>query len=568
MSAQSLGSKLLKVLPGLQVLRTYDRQDFGHDALAGFAIVLVLIPSTLAYAQLAGTGPVGGIYSAIVGTLVYFLFASSRHMNVGPDGAVALLAGTVIFPLTEGDPEQGAIVGAWLALFTGVILIAAAILQLGTVASFLSAPVLVGYLNGAAFAIVVSQWGGLFGIDLVEDSFILRAIEWGQNVGKTHLPTLAVGTSVILLLVLFKRLTPKIPPLVPVFVAVLICGLLVDFQALGISTIGEIRHPAPQTVGLTFDLHDIATLAVGALGLSMLILPEGLLLAGAMAEKHRYKIMPDRELLALGASNIASGCFLGFTIGGSQTRTLLNSATGGRTQVANLVSAALLMAFLTLAAESIVRLPQVAIAGILVYTAFGLLEFKQIRHMFDVDRRSAWVAIATAFSVVFIGVLAGILLGTALSIAILLKQVARPEDALLGLRADSESLHDFGKDEGIRTIPGLVAYRFYGPLIFANVSFFIERLQGFIERHEGPVRMVLLDATAIPLVDFTAVEKLRPFMERLKQQNIDIAVSGARKPLRDSTLAFMLLELIPEENFFPRTSEALAVFRQRKSLES
>jgi SulP family sulfate permease len=144
-------------MPGLQVLRSYTRQDLGPDILSGLVICLVLIPSALAYAELAGSGPVGGIYAALAATAAYFLFASSRHMNVGPDGAVALLAGVVIMPLTGGDPAKGLIVGAWLAVFTGLILIAAGKLRLGVVASFLSTPVLLGYLNGAALVIIVSH---------------------------------------------------------------------------------------------------------------------------------------------------------------------------------------------------------------------------------------------------------------------------------------------------------------------------------------------------------------------------------------------------------------------------
>ena len=565
MSTETRSSPLLRALPGLNVLRGYDPKDFGADVLAGFVIVLVLIPSALAYAQLAGSGPIGGIYAALVGTLVYFLLTTSRHMNVGPDGAVALLAGTVILPLTGGDPEKGLIIGGWLAIFTGVILITVAKFRLGAIASFLSTPVLLGYLNGAAFVIVVSQWGKLFGIDLKEERFFLRLIEWSQKVAETHLPTMVVGVSVILLLMLFKRFLPRVPPLVPVFIAVMICGLLVNFEAIGVSVIGEIRDPAPQTVGLTLDLNDIAKLAVGALGLSMLIFPEGLLLAGAMAEKHNYKIDSDQELLALGVSNIASGSFLGFTVGGSQTRTLLNSASGGRTQVANLVSAVLLVLFLLLAVDLIVHLPKVAIAGILIYTGFGLIDLKGIRRMYRMDRQSAWIAIMTSVAVVVIGVLAGILLGTTLSIAILLKQIARPEDALLELQPGSNNLYDFGDDKSNKVLPGLVAYRFYGPLIFANIDFFIERLQSFIDRQDVPVRQVLLDATAIPTIDFTAEEKLRPFFERLTAQGIDIAIAGARRPLQESTLAIALSDLIPDEKVFSGVPDAVTAFLQRES---
>jgi SulP family sulfate permease len=545
-------------MPGLQVLRSYTRQDLGPDILSGLVICLVLIPSALAYAELAGSGPVGGIYAVLAATAAYFLFASSQHMNVGPDGAVALMAGVVIMPLTGGDPAKGLIVGAWLAVFTGLILIAAGKLRLGVVASFLSTPVLLGYLNGAALVIIVSQWGKLFGIDLKQERFFLRLIEWFQKVPEMHQATLAVGVAVIILLYLAKWLIPRLPPLVPVFFIALVSGVLIDFDAMGVSVIGEIRDRVPQAVGFTLNLDKIARLAVGALGLAMLFFPEGVLLGRAMAEKHGYDIDSDRELVALGAANIASGALKGFTVGGSQTRTLLNSATGGRTQVANLISAVFLVVFLLFAAEWLIHLPKVAIAAILIFTGFGLVDIAGIRRMLTQDRQSSWIALATMIAVVVIGVLPGILIGTTFSIAILLAGLARPHDALIGFQPNSTEPHEIGDDRKTEGIPGLLIYRFYGPLIFANVGTFTERLQGFIDQQQSPVRHVVIDASAMPSIDLTAVEKLRPFLQKLIDQGIQVTVAGAPLPLRELKLTSALDDLIPEENSFPQVSNAVA----------
>lgn len=542
------------------MLRTYRRRDVGPDVLAGLVICLVLIPSTLAYAELAGSTPVAGIYAALAGTLAYFLFTSSRHVNVGPDGAVALLVGSVVIPLAAGDPDQGLVIASWLAVFTGLVLLVAAALRLGVVANFLSAPVLLGYLNGAALVIVISQWDKLFGLKLENDRFFLRLAEWIEKLGDTHVETLAVGVSVIVLLILFKRLIRKLPPIVPVFFIALGAGLLVDFEALGIPVLGAIEDRAPQTVSFTMSLDRIAAVATGAIGLAMLIFPEGVLLGRAMAEKHGYEVDGDRELLAFGASNIASGAVLGFSVGSSQTRTLVGSASGGRTQVSNLVSAALLVAFLAFAMQWIASLPKVAIAAMLVYTGFGLIDIKSMRRVWSVHRPAGWIALVTAVCVVVVGVLPGILLGTFLSIAILLAQLARPHDALLGRLPGSSGLHDVGIDAQADTIPGLVAYRFYGPLMFANVGHFMQRIQKFIDAEETPVREVLIDASAMPTVDFTALEKLGPFFERLRAREIRIVLAEARHPLGDSTLAARYESLIPDRDLYESVEEARAYF--------
>ena len=525
--------------------------------LAGLVICLVLIPSALAYAELAGFGPIAGIYSSIAATLAYFLFTSSRHMNVGPDGAVALMVGTAILPLTGGDPAMALIAGTWLAIFTGIILIMAARFKLGVVASFLSTPVLLGYLNGAALVIIISQWGKLFGVQLNQEGLVQRMIEWAEKIPATHLPTLGTGVVTLVLLVIFKRIIARLPPLVPVFFLALVCGLFVDFEVLGVQTIGAINDVAPTVMEFNFNLNDIASLAVGALGLSMLIFPEGILLSRAMAEKHDYDIDPDRELMALGAANLATGAVQGFAVGGSQTRTLLNSAVGGRTQMANLVSVVFLIVFLMFAVEALTSLPKVTIAAILIYTGFGLIDIAGVKNMWVQHRQTAWIAITTTAAVVFIGVLPGILLGTAFSIAILLSDLARPHDALLVRTPGSDELHDKGDDDQEEGIPGLVAYRFYGPLIFANVSYFMERLQGFIDQQQHPVRAVIIDARAIPSVDFTAMEKLRPFFQKLKDQGIELAIARIHLPLREVRLNVGMDPIFSEDKIFIRVSDAV-----------
>ena len=553
----------MRWVPGLQTFSRYEYGDLGPDVVAGLVICLVLLPSALAYAELAGFGAVAGIYSAIIATLAYFLFTSSRHMNVGPDGAVALLVGAAILPLTGGDPAKAVVAGTWLAFFTGVILILAAGFKLGVVATFLSSPVLLGYLNGAALVIVISQWGKLFGVDLEQEGLVQRVIEWAEKLPQTHLPTLAVAATTLVLLLVSKYLIKRLPPLVPVFFVGLVAGILFDFNTVGIETLGQIRLSGDATteVGLfNLELNEVAALAMGALGLSMLIFPEGVLLSRAMAEKHNYEIDPDRELMALGAANLATSAVQGFSVGGSQTRTLLNSAVGGRTQGANLASVVFLGAFLIFAGETLTQLPKVIIAAILTFTGFGLIDIADVRRIWEEHRQTAWIAIATTLAVVFIGVLPGILLGTAFSIAILLAELARPNDALLVRKPGSDELHDMGDDDRDEDIPGLVVYRFYGPLFFANVTYFIERLQGFIDDPGQPVRRVVIDARAIPSVDYTALEKLRPFFKKLREQGLELAIARAHLPLRELTLKSGIEPIFTENEIFIRVSDAVRDF--------
>jgi len=264
--------------------------------------------------------------------------------------------------------------------------------------------------------------------------------------------------------------------------------------------------------------------------------------------------------MALGTANLATGAVQGFSVGGSQTRTLLNSAVGGRTQVANLASVVFLIVFMVLAVEALTQLPKVTIAAILIYTGFGLIDIAAVKTMWGQHRQTAWIALTTTAAVVFIGVLPGILLGTAFSIAILLSDLARPHDALLVRKPGSDELHDQGDDDQEEGIPGLVVYRFYGPLIFANVSYFMERMQGFIDQQEHPVRRVIIDARAITSVDFTAMEKLRPFFQKLRDQGIELAIARAHLPLREVNLDVGMEPIFSDDEIFGRVSDAVRVF--------
>src|SRR5262249_1377532 len=272
-----------------------------------------------------------------------------------------------------------------------------------------------------------------------------------------------------------------------------IAGRCFDFPAMDVPVIGTVDTRIPTPVPPELSLTDLGGLVTAALGLALLIFPEGVLLGPAMGSHHNYEIEPDRELIAVGMANLAAGLFRSFAVGGSQSRTLLNSATGGRTQMVSLVASVLLVGFMYFLASWIATLPTVAIAAILIFTGLTLIDVREYRQLRKQHRHSGIVALLTSIGVVAIGVLPGILVGIVLSLLKVLSEIAHPQDALLGRVPGSPALHDIGDDEAAKTIPGLVVYRFYGPLIFANIRFFVERLEHFIAREPYPVREVILD---------------------------------------------------------------------------
>lgn len=547
------------LLPGLAMLRGYDRTNWRCDALAAVVVALVVIPSALAYAELAQSTPAAGLLAAVGAMAVFALFTTSRHLMVGPDAAIALLVGAAIGPLAAGDPGKAAALTMILSLLTGSILLLMAWLRLGIAADFLSSPAMLGFMNGAAVVIIGSQIGKLCGIRLDGSNTLFAFAELVSRLGQVHGATLLGGAVCLALLAFFRWGPWRIPGAIVVFVLAMAAGGVVDFPALGLSVIGKVELQMPDMARPHLVLDEAASLFPAAIGIALLVFSEGIVLGRSMANRHRYDIDPDRELVAFGATNVAVALLGSFAVGGSQTRTLLNDATGGRTPMVGLFAAALVLVFVVLCAPWIARIPAVAIAAILVFTAVTLFDlglYARLRHL---HRFSMVVAAATTAGVVVLGVLPGILLGVVLSLLGVLAQIVRPQDALLGRVDGSDTLHDVGDDSLARTVPGLVVYRFYGPLIFANVRFFIERVESFLAEETDPVRQIILDARAIPGIDLTAAEQLRDYVARLRERGISFVIAKAHLPLREM-LDKLESDLLDGPQQFGQLADAVAAY--------
>jgi sulfate permease, SulP family len=555
---------VIDVLPGATLLLHYDRENFRSDGIAALVVALVLIPSAIAYADLAHCSPAAGIYASVAGMAVFALFTKSRHVIVGPDAAIALLVGATIGPLAGDDPGKAVTLSTVLAILTAGVLFLMARLRLGAAADFLSTPALLGFMNGAAFVIISSQIGKFSGISLTEDNTLLRLWEWASQLGNVHAGTVLTGLVSVAVLLLCRWQLRRVPGPVVVFALAVVAGRCFDFSQLGMQLIGKVDLHIPQAVRPQLTLADSAPLFTSAIGIALLVFSEGIVLGRSVASRHGYSIDADRELLALGAANLAAGLFCSFAVGASQTRTLLNDASGGRTQMVSLLAAALTSAFVFLLANWIATIPSVAIAAILIVTGVTLIDPGIYPRLWRQHRFSAVVAASTTFGVVALGVLPGILLGVMLSLLGVLSQVVRPQDALLGSIEGSSTMHDVGDDEAARTIPGLVIYRFYGPLIFANVRYFIERIDHFVEQEQAPVREVILDARAIPSIDVTAAEALSEFVERLRGRGIEFVIVKAHLPLRD-TIAALGGCALDKCRHLGQMSDAVAEFKQLRS---
>jgi SulP family sulfate permease len=555
------------IIPGLSLFRGYRREWLRADLLAGISACLVMIPSVIAYSQLMGLYPQHGLYAALVPLLVYPLLGTSRQMIVGPDIAISLLIANAIAPLAGGNQARAAVLAALLAVLSGLLLLLAARAKIGAVADFLSKPVLVGYMTGAALILIASQLDKLFGIRLQHNDFFPRLAELATNLHRAHGPTLLFGTSLLLLIIVMRKLARKVPPALVVVVVAIAVSLALGLEGQGVVVVGKFPRGLPRFAFSITDWRDIHTLLPAAISIALLTYTEGILLARAFAAKNGYEVRPNQELAAFGVADVAAGLFQGFSITGSQSRTTINDAAGARTQLASLAAAATLVLFLLFLTSLIAKLPVVALAALLIYGGFTLVEFDVMFHIYRFYPRSALLAALTTIGVLAVGVVPGILVGVAISLLALVSRISNPPDAVLR-EVPGQGFHDLGDSPQGRSVPGFIPYRFYAPLLFFNASHFLERVRQLIAASPVPVRWFIVDAQAITDIDVTAAEMLRGLKQELDRQNIALKFAHANRPLRQVLERIGFTGELGQASFFHAVHECAEAFCAQNGIES
>ncbi len=532
------------------------------DLVAGISVCVVMIPSVIAYAELAGLTPIHGLYAALAGMLGYALFASSRHVIAGPDAAIALLVASAVGPLAAGDPVRAAALAGITAILGSGLMLLAAWLRAGVVADFLSKPVLVGYLTGAALILVSTQLGKLFGIRTQAHDFFPLLAELARRLREIHPLTLGLGAAMIIVLELMRRLSPRIPGAPVVFVVALLASGVFHLGDRGVRLVGDVPSGLPAFRLPAVGLHDIREIFPAAAGIVMLTFPEGVLLARAFAARNGYSIRPNQELLALAAANFGAGLFQGFSVGASQSRTTVNEASGGRSQVASLVAAGALVVFLLFLTPLLRVLPTVALASILVSAGVHLIEVREYRLLLQNSRRAFWLAMSVSAGVLIVGVVPGILIGVMASLIYVLARLARPLDAVLREQPGTGRFHDLGEADESFTVPGLIAYRFYAPLFFANAEHFAHRVRQLIASSPHQVRWFLIDMQAVWEIDVTATEALTRLAAELQKGGVALKIARANRPLREMLDRIAIQGQPGETVYFPSVHAAVEAFRR------
>jgi high affinity sulfate transporter 1 len=531
------------------------------DVLAGVALWAVMVPEAMAYAGIVGVPPIMGLYTIVPALLAYALLGTSRQLVVGPDTATGLISAVTVGAVAaQGTADFNALTST-LAVLLGIFFFAFGVMRMGWVASFISTPVMRGFIEGLVYVTIIGQVPHLLGIDGVSGNFFTKL--WNVL---HHLPDVSVGpalTGILSLtaMQLLRYLAPGIPAALVVMAAATIVITVLGGEATGVHVAGHIPSGLPHLVLPRLDATTFYELAPGALAIAVVGYAEALGAAKA-AIQSGDDIDPNQELVAHGPANVLSGLFGGFLVVGSLSKTSVAMAAGARSQVANLVAAAFCILTLILLTPLFRNMPQPALAAIVIA---AMLHLTKPRYLRDLFARYPW-SFANAVIVITgeltLGVLQGIALGVVLSLLILIYVTSHPRGAVLGRLPETEAYRDVRLHPEAMSFPGLLIWRIDGNLFFASIGHVIETLKVSLAAHPD-VKRVLLDFSPVSAIDATAGDALLSFIRELQGRDISLAFARVRDAVRHDMRLAGIEAVVGPPNFHERITDGVRSWQQQ-----
>ncbi|QDQ99439.1 SulP family inorganic anion transporter [Tomitella fengzijianii] len=547
-------------------LQGYRASWIRPDAIAGLTVWAVLVPEALAYATIAGVAPVVGLYASVPALVLYAAAGSSRHLMVGPMSGTAVLSAAIVAPVAGADGGRFLSLTAALAIVTGVAGLLAGLCRLGFIAAFISEPVLKGFIVGLALTIIAGQVPKLLGVGKSDGGFFAQA--WGilSRLGDAEWRTLLIGGCSLVVLLVLRRWLPLVPGALVVVVLGIVAVSVLSLDEHGVAIVGHIDAGMP-TLGLPDGLawRDFYELAGPAFGVLLIGFAQGLGAAKTFAERDGYEVDANRELVGLGAANLASGLGSGMVVNGSLSKTAVNGEAGARTQLSGLVAAALTVLTLLFLTGMFEKLPESTLAAVVIAAVVELVDFAALRRLYGVwSRRLGGIygvaarpdflaALVALFGVLVFGALPGLVMGIVVSMALLVYRSARPHVARLGA-LDGEWV-DVERHPQARVSERIVVARVESGLFFANADTVRKAIAAMCG---DDTRIVVLDAKSTPTVDVTAMSMLTTVHENLARRGIAFRIARNIGQVRDVVDAvgggsFEVFTTVNEAVAWPRT---------------
>lgn len=554
-------AKVVRLPPGIEQVRSYERSWLRWDVLAGVTVAAYLVPQCMAYGVLAGLDPVVGLWAALPSLALYALFGSSPQLSVGPESTVAIMTAIALAPLAAGDPARYAALASALAVLVGLLAAVGWLLRLGFLGDLFSAPILVGYLTGIAVIMVIGQLGKVTGVPVTGDSVLAQLRSFLTNLDQVQWSLLLLSAATLTFLLVVAWRWPWLPgPLLAVLLATTLTAVL-DLEAKGVRVVGELPAGLP-TPGLP-PLGDYLTLLLPAAGVLLVGYTDNVLTARAFAVRGGYPIDADQEFLALGAANVGAGIFQGFPVSSSGSRTAIGAAAGSRTQLHSLVTVGCVVVVLLFLRPVLASFPLAALGAIVIYAATRLVDLGEFRRLARFRRSELVLALATVAGVLVFGALKGILIAVAITAAEMLRRIARPHDAIQGRVSGLAGLHDVDDYPEAEVTSGLLVYRYDAPLFFANARDFKLRALAAAAERGDQLRWFVLNVEANVELDITALDAMEEVRAELTGRGIVFAVARVKQDVLAQLQAYGIVDRIGPERLFPTLPTAEDAYRLR-----
>jgi len=569
-TSESSPGGLLRWLPGLRVLQEYQRVWLRHDVVAGLVLTAVLVPVGMAYAEASGLPPITGLYATIVPLTVYAIVGPSRILVLGPDSSLAGIIAAVVLPLAAGNPARAIALAGMLSIITGVLCVAAGLLNFGFITDLLSKPVRYGYVNGIALTVLVGQLPKLFGFSIDADGLIAEARAFLRGVldGKTNATAFVIGGASLAVILGCKRWLPRVPGvLIAVVGATAIVGAFDLAERAGLSVVGALPQGLPPFGLPSVSASDIGPLIAGAVGIALVSFADTSVLSRTFALRGGYQVDPNQELVALGAANVAAGLFQGFAVSSSASRTPVAAEAGAKTQVTGLVGAGAIVLMLVAFPGLVTNLPSAALAAVVIAAAFSLMDVAGVRKLYRLRRSEFVLSIVCFLGVALVGVIPGILIAVGLALLDFIKRSWRPYDAVLGRIDGQRGYYDVSRHPEARRIPGLVLFRWDAPLFFANAEVFQDHVKRAIQQSPTRVRWFVVAAEPVTDVDTTAADTVKELLDELAAAGIWLCFAELKDSVRDQLERYGLISQIGPDRIFPTIGTAVDRYVEETGVE-
>jgi SulP family sulfate permease len=514
---------LAGVLPVVEWLPGYDRRRLRGDLAAGIAVTALIVPKDLGYAGIAGVPLQKGLYAAAAGAIIYALFCTSRQISTGPSSSLAAVAGGAVVVAGLAGGEAAALVAA-IAIATGLLFLAMAVLRLGWISHFLSKAVVTGFLAGAAVDVVIGELPKLTGTDAEGKNSWRELGSWIGSLGDVHGTTVLVGVLSLAVILGLRFLAPAVPGALVLVAGGILGARLFDLDAHGVALVGDVPSglPAPEIPALSLIGDHAATIAIAAFALVLIGFSQTAGDARAFAARHKYRIDVDQESVAQGMANVGAGVFQGMPVSTSLSASSLNESAGARTPMASLITGALVLLTLLFLAPLFSDLPKAVLGAVIIdAVVFGMIDLPELRRLRRVARFDFWIAVAAIVAVLSSGVLAGVVIGVALSLLWLVKVSTSPPMPVL------------------EAPPGVVTLRLDGGLFFATSQALEDRVRALIEVDEPP-QVIVLSFEGVNFIDSQGAEQLAAIHE---------LVESAGATLRLAQVKPQVLAVLREDGF-------------------